>query len=96
MGAMEGGSSDRNDKRRTSEGDVRVLLSRVDRIRVAYNNTYRSGIKGTAEEAWWDESGMVMIENSPSGSYVKKFKIGQSVRVARRENLGKEGKEIRI
>jgi hypothetical protein len=70
-----------------------------DAIRI-YNNSYHAGIKCSPVEAGKDNSGNVMIENSPQGSYAKRFKQwyrekfvkGQKVRVAKQENLKESAK----
>ena len=67
------------------------VMSSIER----YNRSYHTGIKRTPIEALEDKTGHVMIENSPQGNYGKKFKKtkrekfekGQTVRVAKRENL---------
>jgi hypothetical protein len=76
---------------------------RLERIISAYNNTYHRGIRCTPMEAYEGTSETAKQENGPEGQYKDKFKkryrekfeLGQEVRVARRENLGIETKELK-
>jgi len=66
-----------------------------------YNWTYHSAIKCTPVEAWTDESGMAQVQNSRKGEYARRFIVrsrerfrpGQEVRIAKRENPGNVAKE---
>jgi hypothetical protein len=67
-----------------------------------YNRTYHSGLKCTPLEAINERNMDVEVkwENSGDGDYAKKFikrareqfTVGQAVRIAKRENLGNDGK----
>ena len=81
-----------------------TISERMKRIIAAYNDTYHAGIKCTPREALFgDKSGIARQENGPDGNYKKQFKksyreqfnVGQEVRVAQRENLGNQSKELK-
>lgn len=66
-------------------------------IQNAYNDTFHSGIKCSPNEAYNDTSGIAAEENSKVGKYNQRFRrfkrekfyIGQKVRIAKLDNLGK-------
>ncbi|KAF9749472.1 Transposon Ty4-H Gag-Pol polyprotein, partial [Nosema granulosis] len=80
-----------------------TILERLDEVVKKYNNSYHNGIKCTPSEAYKDSTGKVSLENSGEGRYAKQFKrrfreefkVGQRVRVAQRDNLGRKVKGVR-
>jgi len=82
---------------------VGTIEQRIKRIVQRYNEVYHSGIRETPTEAWEDKKGIAQIENSPEGKYQMRFKKGsreifeegQDVRIAKRENLGNDTKDIK-
>lgn len=79
------------------------LVDRVKKFIDVYNSTYHSGIRCTPLEALSDETGLVMLENGPDGAYARrfikrkreKFVRGQVVRMASRENIKGDVKNIK-
>lgn len=77
------------------KNEIEPLEIKINKIIMAYNNTYHSAIQMTPKEACLDESGMAIVQNSLEGSYASKFKrskieqieVGQLVRIAKRENI---------
>jgi hypothetical protein len=90
---------------------VSVLKSKKglfeDKIKEAveiYNNSFHAGVKCTPIKAAEDKSGIVIIENSPDGTYARyckgwyreKFIRSQEVGVAKRENLRTQQRIVRV
>lgn len=79
------------------------MRQRLKRIIAAYNETYHSGIGCAPMEALEKEPEIAKQENGRDGKYKNRFKkrnreefeVGQEVRVAKRENLGRETKEAK-
>jgi transposase InsO family protein len=80
-----------------------TITQKLECIKNAYNMAYHAGIKMSPAEALQDESGVVNLENSKEGKYNKqfkrgkreKFKEGQQILIAKRENLGATAKTKR-
>ena len=77
-----------------------TMAQRIKRVIAAYNDTYHSGIKCTPREAMESMPETAREENGPDSRYKERFKrghrdkfeVGQEVRVAKRENLGRDTK----
>ena len=80
--------------------DIETKLAEVIQ---KYNNTFHRAIGKTPKEAVMEEDTDLVVSNSKYGGYAKAFKrgsrevftMGQSVLIARRENLGVNAKEAR-
>lgn len=74
---------------------------KLENICKVYNGTYHSAIKCSPIEAWRDISGIASLENTVEGNYFmrfksharEKFKKGDRILIAKRENIKKAIKE---
>ncbi|KAI5166905.1 hypothetical protein NEIRO03_1797 [Nematocida sp. AWRm78] len=76
------------------------IEEKLEKIERGYNGRYHKGVECTPEEAWNKDSDKLKERNSKEGEYAKGFKklareefeVGDMVRIAQTDNLGKEGK----